>query len=112
MVFIETESFTRNLQKSAGKDSDSILRAIQDDLLANPMRGDIVQGLGGVRKARVADRARHKGKRGGYRYLFFYLARPGHIHLLYLFGKNQQDDLSDEDKRLLRMVVAQIKQRR
>jgi hypothetical protein len=47
MVFIETEYFTRNLQKSAGKDSDSILRAIQDDLLANHMRGDAVQSMCG-----------------------------------------------------------------
>jgi len=87
--------------------------AIQDELLANPTRGDIVPGLGGVRKARIADPARNKGKRGGYRYLFFYVERRQHIHLLYMFGKNQQEELSVEERRLLRIVVnAQLKRER
>lgn len=61
-----------------------VLGAIQEDLLKNPARGDLVQGLGGIRKARIANPLRGKGKRGGYRYLFLYLEKRSHIHLLYL----------------------------
>jgi hypothetical protein len=50
--FIETAIFTRQVDSKASLD---VLYAIQNDLLANPKRGDIVQSTGGVRKARVAD---------------------------------------------------------
>jgi hypothetical protein len=48
----------------------TVLNSIQADLLKNPARGDLVQGLGGIRKARCSNPARGKDKRGGYRYLF------------------------------------------
>src|SRR2546430_16562889 len=50
--------------------------------MKKPDRGDRVPGLGGVRKARIANPGRGKGKRGGYRYLYLYLERRRHIHLL------------------------------
>jgi len=43
---------------------------IQGDLLVNPERGSLLQGLGGVRKGRSSKPARGKGQRGGYRYFF------------------------------------------
>ena len=57
----------------AGDSADEVLRGIQADLLENPEKGSIVQGLGGIRKARAANPARGKGKRGGYRYMHLYL---------------------------------------
>jgi hypothetical protein len=51
VTFIESVDFTRDLHRLAGAAADSVLNAIQKDLRANPARGDIVQGLGGVRKA-------------------------------------------------------------
>ena len=52
MVFIESRVFSRRLL-ALGKDgSAEVLSAIQSDLLDNPERGRIVQGLGGIRKAR------------------------------------------------------------
>jgi hypothetical protein len=51
VTFIESVDFTRDLHRLAGSAADSVVNAIQKDLRANPARGDIVQGLGGVRKA-------------------------------------------------------------
>jgi hypothetical protein len=82
---------------------------IQGELLRNPVRGDLVKGLGGIRKARVANPLRGKGKRGGYRYLFLYLENRSHIHLLYLLDKDEQEDLSNEERKALRALVEQIK---
>jgi hypothetical protein len=86
-----------------------LLNVIQEDLLKNPVRGDLVQGLGGIRKARVANPLRGKGKSGGYRYLFLFLETRSHIHLLYLLDKDEQEDLSNEERKALRALVAQIK---
>jgi hypothetical protein len=107
--FIESSPFTRQLHRLAGGASDDLLRAIQIELLENPDRGAMVPGLGGVRKARVANPSRGKGKRGGYRYLYLHLEKRQHIHLLILLDKNEQEDASDEQRRLMRSWVAQIK---
>lgn len=87
----------------------SVLRAIQDDLLANPARGQVIPGLAGLRKARATNPGRAKGKRGGYRYLYLYLDRRGHIHLLFLLDKNEQADLSPAERSRLRELIGQIK---
>ncbi len=109
MVFIESHAFTRRLRELAGDSADDVLREIQDDLAENPGRGDVVQGLGGIRKARAANPARAKGKRGGYRYLFIYLESKNHIHLLYLLDKNEQADLDKEQRKTLRRMVSDLK---
>ena len=69
-----------------------------------------MQGLGGIRKARCANPARSKGKRGGYRYLFLYLENRDHVHLLYLLDKDEQEDLSTDERKALRALVTQIKE--
>jgi hypothetical protein len=68
-------------------DADTVLRAIQGDLLDNPQRGAIVPGLAGIRKARAENPARGKGKRGGFRYMYYFLERDDEIYLLFLFDK-------------------------
>lgn len=109
MVFIESHSFARRLQELAGGASESVLWAIQDDLLANPQCGRMVEGLGGIRKGRAANPGRGKGKRGGYRYLYLYLENRGHIHLLFLLDKNEQEELSSTERARLRELVGKLK---
>ena len=92
-----------------GDSADDLLRAIQSELVEKPDRGAMVSGLGGIRKARVANPARGKGKRGGFRYLYLYLQQKQHIHLLLLLDKNEQEDLNEEQRRQAREWVAQIK---
>ncbi len=107
---MESQAFTRRLHQLAGTSALDMLNAIQVDLLKNPTRGDLVQGLGGIRKARCANPARSKGKRGGYRYLFLYLEKRDHIHLLYLLDKDEQEDLSSAERKGLRTLVTEIKE--
>lgn len=125
MVYIESVAFTARLHRLAGASALDVLSRIQTDLSApanqqtelcrgprqkNPERGDLVQGLGGIRKARIGNPARGKGTRGGYRYLFLYLENRGHIHLLFLLDKDEQVDLSNEERKALRALVTAIKQ--
>jgi hypothetical protein len=110
VVIIESLVFTRRLRELAARSADQVLRAIQDDLLANPHRGPMVTGLGGIRKARTTTPSRGKGKRGGFRYLYLYLEHRSHVHLLFLLDKNEQDDLNPVERNQLRSLVARIKQ--
>jgi hypothetical protein len=106
-TFIETPIFTKLIDSKASLD---VLTAIQNDLLENPARGDIVKGTGGARKARIADPKEGRGKRGSYRYLYLYLQHQGRIHLLFFYGKNEQDDLSPEQTKVVARIVRQIKE--
>jgi hypothetical protein len=109
VVYIESTVFTRRLHRLAGDTALEVLHSIQENLLKNPSLGDLVRGLGGIRKARCSNPARGKGKRGGFRYLYLYLEDRGHIHLLYLLDKDEQADLSNHERNILRSLVEEIK---
>jgi hypothetical protein len=82
------------------------------DLIQDLNRRDIVKGTNGVRKARVADPGSVRGKSGSYRYLYLYLEHAGRIHLLYLFSKGDQADLSPDQRRVISMLSQQIRRER
>jgi hypothetical protein len=107
--FIESLAFTRRLHQLGGAAAGELLTAIQRELLEKPDRGAMVPGLGGVRKARIANPGRGKGKRGGYRYLYLHFETRQHIHLLILLDKNELEDASNEQRRQMKDWVAQIK---
>ena len=109
MVFIESRWFTRRLHELAGDTAEDVLAGIQRSLLENPLRGVLVRGLGGIRKARMANPRRQKGKRGGFRYLYLFLEHRAHIHLLFLLDKDEQEDLSSSEREILRKLVATIR---
>jgi len=86
-----------------------LLLAIQAELLADPKRGDVIRGTHGARKARIADPADDRGKRGSYRYIYVFLQHQDRIHLLFLYSKNRQADLSPEQVKMFASVVRAIK---
>ncbi|HEY2961381.1 MAG TPA: type II toxin-antitoxin system RelE/ParE family toxin [Pyrinomonadaceae bacterium] len=103
--FVESKVFSKQVRELPGE----VLTNIQSDLVQNPERGDIVKGTHGVRKARVADPGSSRGKSGSYRYLYLYLEHAGRIHLLYLFSKGEQADLSPEQTSIIGALSQQIR---
>jgi hypothetical protein len=99
-MFIELLQFN----KLAGRmlEDEDILE-LQNELLRNPLQGDIIQGTGGCRKMRFADVYRGKGKRGGCRIIYF--LEGERCYLLDIFGKNEASDLSPAQKRVLKRYV-------
>jgi mRNA-degrading endonuclease RelE of RelBE toxin-antitoxin system len=105
--FFETPIFIRQIEERA---STKVLFAIEDDLLKNPERGDIIPGTRGARKGRIGDPDSRRGKRGSYRYIYAYFAGYHHIILFYLFAKNDTADLSAQVKKQLAQAMSQIKE--
>ena len=66
--------------------------------------------MAGVRKARAADPARKKGKRGGFRYLYYYIEQDGQIYLLMIFTKDEQDDLTKDQKKTLAKLIQELRE--
>ena len=86
--FIETQLFTRLVKQYL---SDEQYAELQIALMANPELGPVIAGTGGVRKLRWA--APGRGKRGGYR-VIYYVRRPkGIIWMLTMYPKNVADSI-------------------
>jgi len=106
--FVESKVFSKQVRELGV----AVLVRIQSDLVQNPERGAVVKGTHGVRKARVADPASSRGKRGSYRYLYLYLEHAGRIHLLYVFSKGDQADLSPQQKQVIGALSQEIRKER
>ena len=106
--FIESKTFSKQVYQLP----PDVLTIIESSLVQNPERGVIVKGTHGVRKARVADPASSRGKSGSYRYLYLYLEPTGRVHLLYLFSKGEQADLSPRQKQIVGALSQQIRRER
>ena len=104
LQFVETSLFTKQVE-GVGRE---LLQAIQNDLLKNPERGDLIQGMGGARKGRAAFPGSGRGKRGSYRYIYLYLRDRGRVYLIWLYGKTEQADLSADQKKELRQIIDKI----
>jgi hypothetical protein len=61
-LFVELPPFEKHRKNYL---DDKAFRGLQQELLANPHAGEVIQGTGGLRKMRFADEHRNKGKRGG-----------------------------------------------
>lgn len=99
-VFIETKVFTRRVVELL---TDRAYSELQSALAAHPDAGDMIPGSGGLRKLRWL--AQGRGKSGGVRVIYFHAISRGELHMLYIYGKNEQDDLSAEQLRLLKRAV-------
>jgi hypothetical protein len=67
----------------------------------------VIPGGGGFRKARWARRG--KGKSGGFRVVYFFMAEPGRIYMAAIYAKSRKDTLSAADQKVLAKLAAQIK---
>lgn len=81
--------------------------AVIETIAADPLKGDLIQGTGGIRKLRFA--TGHKGKSGGVRVVYYYYDDYAPIFLLDLFGKNEKSNLSKAERNALAQVVTFIK---
>ena len=100
MVIKETSVFTKRVDKLLDTES---YRLLQLRLVADPEAGDLIQGTGGLRKVRWQGAGR--GKRGGVRVVYYWATSDGVILLLMIYGKNERDDLTQDQKAILKRIV-------
>lgn len=110
ITFVEMPLFVKQIDKLGKPDSVDVLIALQNDLLMNPLRGDVIKGTGGARKARIGNPKRKQGKSGGHRYIYVYFEINERLYLLYFYSKNEQDSLTDTEKKELFEIVKWTKE--
>jgi hypothetical protein len=104
MKLVYTTVYERKISKIL---TASERRAAEDYIAANPTIHPVIQGTGGIRKARVARGG--MGKRGGARVVFYYWQLESTLFMLTAYAKGEQEDLSTAEKRQLRALVDILK---
>jgi len=109
LTFVELPAFRRYRDDYL---EDDEYRKLQQELLARPTAGDVIKGTGGLRKLRFGSSKRGKGKRGGIRVIYYYWVSGWQIWLFTLYGKDEMDDLSNDERReLANMLSAEVTRR-
>ena len=83
--------------------SDEEYRQLQQDLLVQPDKGDLIKNGGGIRKVRCAQG--HKGKSGGIRVIYYWVTEDDQIFFLVAYPKSVKDNLTDKETSILRQLV-------
>ena len=104
--FVESSNFTAWI---AERLSDAEYAAVQQRLLADPTVGAAMKGCGGLRKLRVADPQRRKGRRGGLRLIYLHVPEAARFYMLDGYGKDEQDDLSADERDALAALANLLK---
>ena len=99
MIIIEATVFTKQIVDLITDDSYARL---QKELIDDPEKGELLEGGGGIRKVRW--RAKHGGKSGGIRVIYYY-QRLNMLYMIYAYQKNKQEDLTSEQVRIFKAAV-------
>jgi hypothetical protein len=110
LIFYEAPPFDRYRENYLNDDE---YLEFQKSLLKNPFQGKIMKGCGGFRKTRWSDPKRNKGKRGGLRVIYYYLESQNQIWFYTIYSKDEMDDLTQEQRKVLKTAIsAEIDRRR
>ena len=100
MRFIETPVFSRTIVDLLDDDQ---YHSLQLAIFLRPKRGAVIRGSGGLRKLRWS--VPGMGKRGGIRLIYFWDEPSETLYMLYAYRKNDQEDLTAQQLRILTRLV-------
>lgn len=108
-TFINSEIFTKYFDKfiKEGKLLQKDFEDFENELLKNPKKGDVIPGMGGLRKARI--KSAGGGKSGGFRLDYLDFPEAGITYYVVIYPKNVKEDLSSEDKKVILKLIERIK---
>ncbi len=105
-TFIEVPLFSKRWKEIGLGDEE--LRILQIMLLKDPQSGPIMEGTGGIRKVRFP--LENKGKSGSVRVCYTDFEEYEVIYLITAFTKDEQDNLTKEERNVLKKLVKSLKE--
>ena len=103
-IFVMTKEFDKNWKAMGFTDDD--LKALQEELIVNPKKGDSMQGTGGLRKIRIAFEGR--GKSGSARVCYVDFEKYHKIFLITAYPKNEKENLSKAERNAIATMIATL----
>jgi mRNA-degrading endonuclease RelE of RelBE toxin-antitoxin system len=105
-LFIESRAFTNQIAQFLEEEEYA---AFQSYLMQDPERGSVIPGCGDLRKVRLSQPSRQKGKRGGARVIYLHIPEADWIFLLDVYGKNEKVNLTGRERKMLKKLIDQLK---
>lgn len=102
---VRTALYIRSLKKLGARAAE--IAALEASVSANPLAGDVIPGLGGVRKMRFAMAG--KGKRGGGWAIYYAVWRGKTVFMIWAYSKSVQEDLSSAQRQMVMTLLEAIK---
>lgn len=100
MLLIETRFFMQRVDELLSPDE---FQALENVLVYQPDIGKLIPQGSGLRKMRWVGKG--KGKRGGSRIIYYWAVSQDQILLLYIYSKNEQQDLTKDQIKMLSRIV-------
>ena len=104
-TFIEVPLFSKRWAEIGLNDKD--LLGLQLILIKDPESGPVIEGTGGIRKVRFP--LENRGKSGSVRVCYTDFAEYEVTYLITAFTKKEQENLTDEEKKVLRKLVKSLR---
>lgn len=104
MEIFRTKTYRKAVKKLGASEAE--LKAVEDEIAANPTAGDVIQGTGGARKIRFAFGG--KGKRGAGRAIYVAMIEDDLIYMLMAYSKAERDDLTKDDKDAIKEFIDEL----
>lgn len=76
-------------------------------IISDPKAHPVIAGTGGIRKARWARQG--GGKRGGVRTIYYHFVADAEVHLLFIYAKSDQGDLTGDQRKKLVNYLEKLK---
>src|SRR6185436_813605 len=98
MQIVRTKRYARDLRRLGASNAD--IAKLEQAIANDPLVGDVIPGLAGLRKVRFALSGR--GKRGGGRAVYYLIVREDVAIMIFAYAKSDQEDLTPEQKKAAR----------
>jgi hypothetical protein len=104
MKIIRTTRYRKDLKRMGVTATGA--QALEQSVATDPLAGDVIKSLGGVRKVRFGFGGR--GKRGGGRAVYFLMIADDAVAMLFAYAKNEQEDLTAAQKKEALRIMKEI----
>jgi hypothetical protein len=95
MKIVQTRRYLKDLKRMDASERD--IARLEEEIAGNPQAGDVIPGLGGLRKLRF--RLGAKGKRGGGRAVYFLMVSDDLAVMVFAYPKSGKEDMTPGEKK-------------
>jgi hypothetical protein len=104
MKIIRTSGYIKALKRMSVSNSD--IDKLEQVIVSFPEKGDLIQGLKGVRKIRFA--IGNRGKSGGGRAIYYLMIGEDAALMITAYPKNEKSDLSASDRKAILSLLKEL----
>jgi hypothetical protein len=101
---VRTSRYEKDMKRLGASAAD--ITKLEGEIVLNPQAGDVIPGLGGLRKLRFGLGGR--GKRGGGRAIYFLMVTDEVAIMVFAYSKAAQEDLTADQRKAALALIKEL----